>query len=113
MASSNVMLDALSETMNAGVIELLDDDQRVLATLKLSDPAAATVDGVLEFYPTSEERAVAHGTAAFARILTPSGDEVFSCDTGDEESDATIKFNTTKFRPGGPVRIDSFKLVMP
>jgi hypothetical protein len=65
-------------------------DGRVIAVLKLSDPAAhAAVAGELEF------------------------NRIFVCDVGDKNSDAVIKLNTTKFFAGGPVRIDRFRLAMP
>jgi len=41
------------------------------------------------------------------------GGEVLSVDIGDEKSNAVIKLDTTKFRAGGTVRIDSFRLSMP
>jgi len=108
------MLDALSALMDGGTIELMSD-QRVLAVLKLSSPAAmAAVDGELEFNPIAEEdAALAQGTATGARLVGPDGTEVFLCDAGDENSDAVIKLNTTKIYAGGPVRLSSFRLVMP
>jgi hypothetical protein len=38
---------------------------------------------------------------------------VFSCDVGDEKSDAVIKLAGTKIHRGAPVRISSFRLAMP
>lgn len=107
------MLDALSALMDGGSIELMSDS-RVLAVLKLSSPAATAVGRELEFNDIAEEdAALAQGTARSARILAPGGVEVFSCDVGDENSDAVIKLNTTKIYRGGPVRLKSFRLVMP
>ena len=111
--ASNVMLEALSELLDGGSIELLSD-QRVLAVLKLSSPAAMpAIDGELEFENIAEEdAALAQGNATGARIVASDGSEILSCDVGDENSDAVIKLNTTKIYRGGPVRLKSFRLVM-
>jgi hypothetical protein len=86
----------------------------VLATLPLSNPAASVDDGgILEFGTIGEGMPRAEGNAMSARILTASGEEIFSCDVGDLQSDAVIKLNTTRITPDGPVRIDSFTLAMP
>src|SRR5262249_18136149 len=46
--AGNVMLDALAGLMNGGSLEIVSDTQRVLATLRLSNPDAAdAVDGQL------------------------------------------------------------------
>ena len=112
--ASNAMLDALSALMDGGSIELMSD-QRVLAVLKLSSPATMTAaGGEIEFNDIAEEdAALAQGTASTARVVGPNGSEVFTCDVGDEKSDAVIKLNTTKIYRGGPVRLRSFRLVMP
>jgi hypothetical protein len=112
--ASNVMLDALSMLMDGGSIELMSD-QRVLAVLRLSSPATLpAVTGELEFNDIAEEdAALAQGNATAARVIGRDGSEVFSCDVGDENSDAVIKLNTTKIFRGGPVRLKSFRLVMP
>jgi hypothetical protein len=111
---SNAMLDVLGEFMDGGRIELMSDE-RVLAVLKLSNPAAqAAVAGELEFNRIAEEdAALAQGDVQRARIVASDGSEVFSCDVGDENSDAVIKLNTTKIYRNGPVRLHSFRLVMP
>jgi hypothetical protein len=100
--------------MDGGTIELMSD-QRVLAVLKLSSPAAmAAVDGEIEFNEIVEEdAALAQGNAVSARIVAADGSAVLSCDVGDENSDAVVKLNTTKIYRGGPVRLTSFRLVMP
>jgi hypothetical protein len=112
--ASNAMLDALSQLMDGGSIELRSDD-RVLAVLRLSTPAAEpAMDGELEFNEIIEEDAAqSSGTATTARILAADGSEILSCDCGDENSDAVVKLNTTRIYRGGPVRLQSFKLVMP
>lgn len=113
--AANVMLDALSGMMDGGSIQLMADD-RVLAVLKLSNPATqVAAGGEIEFNKIAEEdAALAQGTATTARILNADGSEViFSCDVGDEGSDAVVKLNTTKIYRGGPVRLRSFRLVMP
>ena len=112
--AANLMLDALSSLMDGGSIELKSDD-RVLAVLRLSNPAAGiAADGELAFNEISEDDAArAQGTATTARIVGPDGVEVFVCDVGDQDSEAVIKLNTTKIYRGGPVRLKSFRLVMP
>jgi hypothetical protein len=112
--AGNVMLDALAALMDGGSIELMSD-QRVLAVLRLSIPATMpAAGGELEFNDIAEEdAALAQGNASSARIIGSNGGEVFSCDVGDENSDAVIKLNTTKIFRGGPVRLKSFRLVMP
>jgi hypothetical protein len=113
-AAGNAMLDALSALMDGGSIEVISDG-RVLAVLKLSDPAAMPAsNGKLQFNEIAEEdAALAQGNATTARVLGADGSEVFNCDVGDENSIAVIKLNTTKIYRGGPVRIKSFKLAMP
>ena len=114
-AAGNAMLDLLGFMMNGGSIELRTGDGKVLAVLKLANPAAQDAIGrALEFNKIAEEdAALAQGTVLDARILASDGSEVFSCDVGDENSDAVIKLNTTKIYRGGPVRLQSFRLVMP
>lgn len=114
-SAANAMLDTLAILMDGGSIELISD-QRVLAVLRLSSPAAdAAVDGELEFNAImGEDAALARGNAVSARILGATGDEVFSCDVGDENSDAVIKLKgTTMIHRGQPVGLSSFRLVMP
>lgn len=108
------MLDALSQLMDGGSIELRSVD-RVLAVLRLSNPVAEpAIDGELEFNEIIEEdAALANGTATAARIVAADGSEILSCDVGDEDSDAVVTLNTTRIYRGGPVRLRSFKLVMP
>jgi hypothetical protein len=110
----NAMLGALSELMDGGSIELLASDGRVLATMKLSDPAAkSAASGELEFNKIAEGLATAAGQAETARVLSPNGAEVFRCDVGGPDSDAVIKLSTTAINRGGPVRLTSFRLAMP
>jgi len=112
--ASNAMLDALASLMDGGSIELSSDD-RVLAVLRLSTPVAEpAIDGELEFREIEEEdAALAQGNATSARILAADGSEILSCDVGDENSDAVVKLNTMTIYRGGPVRLQSFRLVMP
>jgi len=112
--ASNAMLDALSQLMDGGSIELRSDD-RLLAVLRLANPVAEpAIDGALEFNEIVEEdAALAQGNATTARILAADGSVILSCDAGDEESDAVVKLNTTRIYRGGPVRLQSFRLVMP
>ena len=114
-AAGNAMLDVLAEMMDGGSIELLSGDGKMLARLTLSNPAAMpAIGGELLFNEIKEEdAALAQGNAMSAHILASDGSEVFSCDVGDENSDAVIKLNTTKIYRGGPVRLKSFRLVMP
>jgi hypothetical protein len=113
-AASNAMLDALSQLMDGGSIELCSDD-RVLAVLRLSTPVAdPAIDGELEFNNIVEEdAALAQGIVTAARIVDQAGDLIFSCDAGDENSEAVIQLNTTRIYRGSPVRLKSFRLVMP
>ena len=113
--AADAMLDVLGRMMDGGSIELMADNGRVLAELKLSSPAAmAAVDGELEFNAIAEEdAALAQGNVTSARILGATGDELLSCDVGDENSDAVIKLNSTTIFRGGSVRLTSFRLVMP
>jgi hypothetical protein len=112
--AADAMLDLLGSMMDGGSIELRSE-QRVLAVLKLSNPAALpAVEGELEFNEIAEEdAALAQGTAIGARIIGADGSEILSCTVGDENSDAVIKLNTTRIYRGGPVRLSSFRLVMP
>ena len=112
--ASNAMLDALSQLMDGGSIELRSED-RVLAVLRLATPVAEpAIDGELEFNEIDEDdAALANGTATSARIVAADGSEIFSCDVGDADSDAVVTLNTTKIYRGGPVRLSSFRLVMP
>ena len=112
--ASNAILDVLSGLMDGGSIELRSDD-RVLAVLRLSTPVAdPAIDGELEFNEIVEEdAALAQGTATDARIVAADGSEIFSCDVGDENSEAVIQLNTTRIYRGSPVRLKSFRLVMP
>lgn len=111
-ATKNILLDTLSSLMDGGSIELLSDEQRTLAVLKLSDPATrVAAGGEIEFNQIIEEdAALAQGNAAAARILAADGSEVFNCNVGDDNSDAVIKLNTTRIFRGGPVRLSSFRL---
>jgi hypothetical protein len=112
-AASNAMLDTLGGMMDGGSIELSSDNGVTLAVLRLSNPAATAEDGNLVFNKIAEEdAALAQGNAATARILAANGIEVFSCDVGDENSNATIRLNTNKIYRNGPVRITSFRLGM-
>jgi hypothetical protein len=112
--AGNAMLDALSILMDGGSIELMAD-ARVVAVLKLSNPATmGAISSELEFNDIAEEdAALAQGTVNSARILGSDGSQVLVCDVGDSNSDAVIKLNTTKIYRGGPVRLSSFRLVMP
>lgn len=112
--ASNTMLDALAQLMDGGSIELLSGE-RVLAVMKLSDPAALPAgSGELEFNKIAvEDAALAQGNAQFARVLDAFGNEVFMCDVGDENSDAVVKLTQTQIHRGAPVRLNSFRLMMP
>lgn len=111
-ATSNGLLDRLSEMMDGGRIDILSDDQRKLATLKLGSPATKhALAGELVFNKIGEEdAALARGKATSARILSAGGNEVFSCDIGTAASDAVIKLTDVEIRAGGSVRINSFRL---
>ena len=114
-AASNAMLDVLAGLMDDGSIELQSVAGNVLAVLRLSNPAAqAAAGGAIDLNQIAEEdAALARGQATTARILALDGNEILSCDVGDENSDAVIRLNTTSIFRGGPVRIRSFTLAMP
>jgi hypothetical protein len=109
------MLNALADMMSAGTLELLSSNGQVLAELQLSTPAAKQASGgELEFNKMGEATASAQGNAEFARVVGLDGIEVvFSCDVGDEKSNAVIKLSGTQINRGAPVRISSFRLAMP
>jgi len=113
--TSNAMLDVLGGLMDGGSIELLSISGNVLAVLRLSNPAAKdAVGGAIDLNQIGEEdAALARGQAATARILASDGNEILSCDVGDENSDAVIRLNTTQVYRNSPVRIRSFTLAMP
>jgi hypothetical protein len=113
--ASNAMLDVLAGMMDGGSIKLFSDEGKTLAVLKLSDPSVrAAIDRELVFNQIAEEdAALAQGTASSARVDAADGTEVFSCDVGDQNSDAVIKLNTTKIYRDSPVRLASFRLGMP
>ena len=69
---------------------------------------------ILEFNEIEEENATrAQGSAMTARVVAADGSEIFSCDVGDEHSDAVIQLNSTNIERGGTVRLRSFRLGMP
>lgn len=112
--AANAMLNALGLLLDDGRIELSSRD-RVVAVLQLSNPATRlAMNGEMAFYDIAEEdSALGQGDAISATVLAADGSEIFSCDVGDENSDAVIKLNTTKIYRGSPVRLKSFRLVMP
>lgn len=113
-ATSNTMLDAIARMMDGGSIELLSNTGNVLAVLKLSNPVAeAATGGDLIFGKIREADAVAYGVATSGRIVGRDGNEIFSCDCGDLNSDAVIKLNPVQITRDAPVRINSFRLAMP
>lgn len=74
----------------------------------------AAVGGELEFNKIAEEdAALAQGSEETARIVAADGSEIFSCDVGDERSDAVVKLNPVLITRGAPARINSFRLSMP
>ena len=113
--AKNAMMNALSSLMDGGHIEILSDDRRKLAELKLSNTATkGAKGGEIEFNKIQEEdAAIALGRASWARIVDDGGTEIFTCDVGDPQSEAVLKLNTQDIFPGGPVRIKSLRLVMP
>lgn len=113
--ASNVMLDAIGAMMDGGSIVLHTGDGNALAVLNLSNPAAqAAIGGQLEFNEIAEEPAArAQGIVEIAHILAADGSRIFTCDVGDEASNAVITLNTTKIFRGGPVRLKAFRLAMP
>jgi hypothetical protein len=77
-------------------------------------PPMAAVGGELEFNKIAEEdAALAQGSEETARIVAADGSEIFSCDVGDERSDAVVKLNPVQITRGAPLRLNSFRLSMP
>jgi hypothetical protein len=113
--ASNAMLDVIGAMMDGGSIVLRSSDGQALAVLNLSNPAAQdAIGGQMEFNEIAEENAApAQGIVETAHVLAADGSRIFSCDVGDDNSDAVIKLNTTKIFRGGPVRLKSFRLAMP
>ena len=67
-----------------GRIELLAEDQTVLAVMHFSKPSMASIkDGTLTFAPIAQDNARASGRAIAAHICDANGSEVFSCDVSD------------------------------
>jgi hypothetical protein len=113
-AAGDTMLDSLGTMMDGGAIELLTSDGNLLATLRLSTPAAKKAEGSeLEFNKIAEGDAVAAGRATTARIIAADGAELVAVDVGDETSDAVVRLGTVQISRGAPVRLNSFKLAMP
>jgi len=112
--AANAALNAIGKLINGGSIELLSASGAVLVTIKLADPAThAAGDGELLFAEIAEGRAMTTGQAKFGRILNRNGSEVFSCDVGPAESDAVIRLTPVLITATAPVKLDTFKLVMP
>jgi hypothetical protein len=110
-AATNSMLDTLGQLMNGGTIEMLTSEGKLVAELKLSNPATSNArDGELAFRKISEGVAILAGQLAAARIVASNGNLILLCDVGDENSDAVIKLNTVQVPRGSPVRLNSFVL---
>jgi hypothetical protein len=111
-ALNDAMLDAVSDMIGDGTLELLSSDSELLVTLGLSDPGAA-VDGELVFQ-VAPGVAVASGEATSARVTAADGRAAFVCDVGTADSDAVIKLKPdTQIKKDGNVQLDQFRLVMP
>ena len=75
--AANAGLDAIGAMMNGGSIELLEASGNVVATLKLSNPAAqAAVNGELAFNEIRAGIAQVRGQPVTARILSRADEEV-------------------------------------
>lgn len=111
-ALNDRMLDAVSDYIGDGTLELLSSDSQLLVTLQLSDPGAS-VDGELVFQ-AAPGVAVATGEATSARVIAADGREALVCDVGTADSEAVIKLSPdTAIKRGGNVQLDQFRLVMP
>lgn len=111
-ALNDAMLDAVSDMIGDGTLELLSADSTLLVTLGLSD-AGGAVDGELVFQVASGV-AVATGEAQSARVLAVDGREAFVCDCGDANSNCVIKLTPdAQIKKGVNVQLDQFRLVMP
>jgi hypothetical protein len=110
-AASDVMLDSVGNMLDGENLELLSPDGGLLVTLRLSD-AGPAIDGEFVF-KVADGTAVQSGEAHFACGVAADGTEVFSCDCGDENSDAVIKLKPTRIDLGSSVSLSSFRLIMP
>src|SRR5262245_4435418 len=111
-ALNDAMLNAVSDMIGDGTLELLSADDQLLVTLKLFDPGAA-IDGELVFQ-VAPGVAVSTGEATSARVIAADGRQAFVCDCGTTDSDAVIKLQpNTHLKRGVNVRLDAFRLVMP
>ena len=71
-----------------GRIELLAEDQTVLAVMHFSKPSMASIrDGTLTFAPIAQDNARANGRAIAAHICDLNRCRVFSCDVSDYNGD--------------------------
>lgn len=127
-ATRSALADGINTLLNAGAgaatIKIYSGTQpatgdtalsgnTLLATLTMSDPAAAAASaGVLTLSAITEDSSAdATGTATWARIQDSNGTNVFDCDVNT--AGATINLNTTSLVTGGTVRITSFFITMP
>ena len=96
-----------------GRIELLAEDQTVLAVMHFSKPSMSTIqDGTLTFGPITQDNARSTGRAVAAHICDANGAEVFSCDVSDYMGDAVMKLSDDRIEAGKPVSINTFTLSM-
>ena len=112
--AADTVLDALAATLDAGVIELLDDTDTLIARLKLSNPVAApAADGQIEFGPITPGAAVKPGRVATGRLLSSDGSEVMTVDVSDTNGDGVIKLDKISILRGQEIKIGSFVISMP
>lgn len=112
--AGNAVLNSLGALLNGGTIEVLTNDGKLIAALRLSNPATQpAVESELVFARIGEDVAAVGGKAATARLVSSSGQEIAVVDVGDENSDAVIRLNTITIARGSPVQLGSFKLAMP
>jgi hypothetical protein len=84
-----------------------------LGTLVCSDPVGSVANGTLTFSSISEDvQADESGQASWARLFDGSGFARADFDVTDMEGNGTIRMNSTAIVKDGPIRLDSFVIVM-
>ena len=108
-AYAEVYADTIPENTSTAI-----GAQTKLGTCTLgADPSATNTGGLITFAPiTEEDAAIAGGIASFMRIFKGDGTVWADLDIGDLASNATAKMNTTTVVAGGPIRINSFTILI-
>jgi len=88
--------------------------QTLLGTATCSDPVGSVATNALTFGTiTQDSSADASGTAAWARLVDPSGTARLDCDVTGLAGTGAIKLNTTTIVAGGPIAVSSLIIRLP